>query len=121
MQDNLKHHTISFKNAVNGAVHAFSSQPNYKIHLFLSLLAILGGFYFQILYSEWLIIVVLITIGFAMETVNTAIETTTDAISNDWRSDIKLSKDIAAGAMLIFATGAFIAACIIFLPKIFNF
>lgn len=121
MQDKLKHHTISFKNAASGILAAFGSQPNYQIHLFLSLISILGGLYFQIVYPEWLVILTLITVGLVIETVNTAIETATDAISGEWRPDIKLAKDLSAGAMLIFAIGAFVIAGVIFLPKIFSF
>ena len=72
-------------------------------------------------YVEWLTVAVLITVGFSIETVNTAIEATTDAISQDRRPDIKIEKDVSAGAMLLFAIGAFITVCIIFLPKVFNF
>lgn len=118
MKQILKHHTISFKNAFAGAKWAFSSQPNYRIHLLLSVLAIVGGWYFQIAYVEWLTIFVLIAVGLTIETINTAIEAATDSIDDAWREDIKIAKDVSAGAMLLFASGAFIIACIIFIPKI---
>ena len=114
----LRNHTISFKNAIRGLVWALKTQPNYKIHLSLSLLAIVGGFCFNISYFEFLIILILIFVGLAIETVNTAIEETNDAIDVKVRPDIGLAKDIAAGTMLIFAIGAFTIACIIFIPKI---
>ncbi len=114
----LKRHTISFQNALNGLLYALASQPNYKIHLTLSLLAILGGIFLRITYFEFLLITVLIFVGLTIETINTAIEQTTDAIDKKWREDIKLAKDIAAGAMLIYAVGAFVVACIVFVPRI---
>jgi len=114
----MKKHTISFKNAFKGVVWAVSTQPNYKIHLFLSLLSILGGIYFKISYNEFLTIFTLITVGLAIETANTAFEETNDAIDLEKRKDIGLAKDIAAGSMLFFAIGAFIIAGIIFIPKI---
>ncbi len=117
----IKKHRISFKNAFNGLVWAFKTQPNYKIHIVLSLLSIFGGVFLQISYFEWLTIVVLIAVGLAIETINTAIESTTDAIDKKWRNDIKIAKDVAAGAMLIFAIGAFLIAGFIFFPKILNF
>lgn len=98
---------------------ALRTQPNYQIHLFLSILAIGGGFYYQISPAEWMTIIFLIGTGLALETVNTAIECAADAIDTSWREDIGRTKDVAAGAMLIFAITAFILACIIFLPKIF--
>jgi len=118
MKKILKHHTISFKNAICGVVWAIKTQPNFRIHFILSLLAIGGGFYYQISYFEWLIILVMIFLGLTVEMINTAIESTTDAIDHQWREEIKIAKDVAAGAMLIVAVGALVVAVIIFLPKI---
>ncbi len=117
----IRRHTISFKNAFQGVIWVIKTQPNYKIHLFLSGLAIVGGWRLQISYFEFLVIFILIFIGLALETVNTAIEAATDAIDNKWRDDIKIAKDVSAGAMLIFAIGALIIALIIFIPKLLTY
>ena len=116
----IKKHTISVKNAWHGLRWALSTQPNYRVHLFLSLLAIVGGIYLNISRGEFLTILVLITLGFSIETINTAIEETTDAIDTKIRPDIGLTKDVSAGAMLVFAIGALIISSIIFLPRIFQ-
>ncbi len=116
----IKRHTISVKNAFNGLTYSLKSQPNYKIHLVLSVLALIGGIVFHISYIEFLIIVIMISVGLTIETINTAIEQTTDAIDLKWREDIKLAKDLSAAAMLIFALGALVVAGIIFIPKIFS-
>lgn len=115
----LKKHTISIKNALSGLIWALKTQPNYRIHIFLSLIAIIAGFYYQISYLEFLIIIFLITVGLVIETINTGIESTTDAIDTKWREDIKIAKDVSAAAMLIFALGSIVIALIIFIPKIF--
>ncbi|MFZ2025790.1 MAG: diacylglycerol kinase family protein [Microgenomates group bacterium] len=114
----LRKHTISFKHAFDGLVAALSTQPNYRIHLFLSALAIGGGFFFQIRYEEFLIIGLLVTMGLVIETVNTAIEETCDAIDEAIRPDIKVAKDTAAAAMLVFAIGSAVLAGVIFIPRI---
>ena len=114
----IRKHTISFKHAFEGLIVAFTTQPNYRIHIFLSILSIVGGIYFGITYGEFLIIGVLITVGLVIETINTAIEETCDAIDEAIRPDIKIAKDTAAAAMLIFACGATILAGIIFVPHI---
>lgn len=118
MQKIIHKHTISFKHAYEGIIYVFTSQPNYRIHLTLSFLALFWGWYYQISYVEWLTIVLLITIGLVVETINTAFEAVTDCIDLSWRPDIKIAKDAAAGAMLIFSVGALFIACIIFIPKI---
>lgn len=116
----IKKHTISIKNAWHGLRWALSTQPNYRVHVLLSFLAIIGGMFFHISQGEFLTVFVLITLGFSIETINTAIEETTDAIDTKVRPDIGLAKDVAAGAMLVFAIGAFLIACFIFIPRIFQ-
>jgi len=115
----IKKHTISFKNAFNGLVWSLVNQPNYLIHLFLSVIALLLGFFLKISYFEFLIIIFLITAGLVIETINTAIEVATDAIDTKIREDIRISKDVSAAAMLVYAIGATVIALIIFIPKIF--
>lgn len=117
----IKRHSISFKHAFEGIRWVLRTQPNYKIHITLSVLSLIGAWFFQISYIELLIIVTLITMGFVIETINTGIEATTDAIDKKIREDIKIAKDVSSAAMLFFAFGSFIIACIIFIPKILLF
>lgn len=116
----MKRHIHSFKNAFRGLVLSLKTQPNYKIHLGLSILALLGGWYLQISYFEFLIIILFIFLGLTIEMVNTAVEATCDAIDTNHRDDIRTAKDVSAAAMLIFSIGAFVVACIIFVPRIIN-
>ena len=114
----LKKHTISFKNAGEGILWSVRTQPNFRVHLILSLVAIVLSWYLRISYGEFLIIVLLITLGLTIEALNTAIEEATDAIDTKWREDIKIAKDVAAGAVLLFSIGAATIAGIIFIPKL---
>lgn len=114
----IRKHTISFKHAYEGLIAALSTQPNYRVHIFLSLISLVSGVYFKISYFEFLAIGILITIGLVIETVNTAIEETCDAIDESIRPDIKIAKDTAAAAMLIFAIGSAMLAGFIFIPRI---
>lgn len=68
--------------------------------------------------QEWLMVIFLITMGLVIETLNTGLEATTDAITKEWREEIKIAKDVSAAAMLTFAVGALIIASMIFIPKI---
>jgi len=111
-------HTVSFKNAFHGLFWALKTQPNYKIHFSLSLLSLIAGLLLKISYFEFLTVLILIFVGLVIETINTALEETNNAIDQKIREDIGLAKDVAAGAMLIFAIGALTVACIIFIPKI---
>lgn len=53
-----------------------------------------------------------------IETINTAIEAATDAIDTKIREDIRITKDVSAAAMLVYAIGATIIAIMIFVPRI---
>lgn len=117
----IRRQTISFKNAVSGIIWVLQTQTNFKIHLSLSFLAIAGGFILNISYGEFLVVLVLVSIGLAIETVNTAIEEAIDAIHKEHSEEIKIAKDVSAAAMLIFSIGSFIIAFIIFIPKILLF
>ena len=114
----IKKHTISFKNAFRGLFWVIKTQPNYQIHFILSLIAVIGAICFKITYTEFLIILILIVAGLTVETINSGIEATTDAIDKKWRHDIGLAKDVSAAAMLIIAIGSLIISGIIFIPRI---
>ena len=114
----LKKHVHSFRNAISGLMWIVQTQPNFRIHLSLSLLAIAAGYALKINHSEFLIILSMIGMGLALEAVNTAIEEAIDAIHKDWSEEIKVAKDVSAAAMLIFAITALIVASIIFIPRL---
>ena len=116
----MKKRGEAIKNAWNGIIWGIQTQPNYKIHIALSIIGLLAGITLEISYTEWLIIIVTMALGFVIETLNTAVEKIGDAVDLNYNEAIKHAKDSSAGAMLIFSAGAVIVACIIFLPKIID-
>ena len=118
MREILKKHHISFKTAFGGIGSAIRTQPNFRVHLVLSLVALVGGWVFRVSAVEMLILVFTIVLGLSAEMINTAIEAMTEVITKEWRSEAKIAKDVSAGMMLITAIGAFIVAMVIFLPRI---
>ena len=60
-----------------------------------------------------------ITLVVSAEIFNTAIEVLADKIEPDVHPQIKLVKDLAAGAVLVCATFAVIVGVVIFVPKFF--
>lgn len=116
--DALRKHHISFKHAFDGIIWAFSTQPNFKVHFSLSLLAIMLGVFLRISYVEMTILTFTIVLGLAVEMVNTSIESMTDLITTEYKQNAKIAKDVSAGMMLLTAIGTVIIACLIFLPKL---
>lgn len=118
MIETLRKHTISFKNAFAGLWWAARTQPNFRVHLTLSALAILLGTILGITQVEWAIIIFTIVLGLTAELINTAIESMTDLITKEWREEAKIAKDVSAGMMFTVAIGAIFVALVIFWPYI---
>lgn len=118
MRHIIHRHTQSFGHAWRGVLHALRTQPNFVIHLVISTCALLLGYMVNISIIENILIIFVIMGGLAIELLNTAIEEACNAIDSTFREEIKIAKDAAAGAMLIYAIGAIIIAALIFLPKL---
>lgn len=112
----LRQHHISFKNAFAGILWAVRTQPNFRVHLVLSVLALYLSYYFDITSVEKAIIVFTILLGLAGEMINTALESMTDLITTEWKTQAKIAKDVSAGMMLTVAFGAVLVAFFIFGP-----
>ena len=86
-------------------------------HLILSVVAIGFGIYFKIDRIEWMILMLSITLVFVTEIINTSIEFTIDLYTRDKKMFAMLSKDIAAGAVLVSAINALIMGYLIFYER----
>ena len=117
----MKRFIHSFGFAFNGIKRCLPGGTNFKIQLLLGALILIAGFFFSISITEWLIIFLCCIIVLTLEMINTAIEKICDLISTDFHPQIKIIKDVAAGAVLISAIGSAIVGLIIFLPKLFFF
>ncbi|MDO4289091.1 MAG: diacylglycerol kinase family protein [Eubacterium sp.] len=110
--------TSSFKYAFEGIAYVLKTQPNMKIHAVIGLLAVIAGFCFKISAYEWLALVIVIGFVMILEVVNTAVETLVDLYTEEYHHLAKVSKDTAAGAVLLMAMVSVVVGLIIFLPKI---
>lgn len=108
----------SFGFAWFGLKHAFATQMNLRIHVMLAAFAIVMGFSLHITAIEWMIVSICIGMVLFAELMNTALEKLADVVQKDHHPEIKLVKDIAAGAVLIISISAAVTGIIIFLPKI---
>lgn len=118
MEKNGRTHKDSFRDAFSGLIWALKTQPNFRIHLGLSICAILLGLLLSVSAIEMTIIVFTIILGLITEMLNTSIEAMTDLITTEYRANAKIAKDVAAGMMLLTAIGAVIIACFIFFPHL---
>lgn len=108
----------SFGYAFKGMSYALGTQLNVRIHLVLTAVALVLGYYLQISFAEWLWILLCIALVISVELLNTAIETLTDMVSPGYHEKAGHVKDIAAAAVTVTALFALAVGCMIFLPKI---
>lgn len=108
----------SFVYAWQGILSLFGHEPNAKIHLSVAVLVVAAGFVFGINSTEWCLVALCIGGVFMAEAFNTAIEKLCDKVSPGQDPLIKIAKDVAAGAVLLFVFGAVTVGLIVFLPKI---
>ena len=113
----MKKHHISFRHAWDGIIIGLKTQPNFKVHLTLSVLAVILGLVLHLSYLEWVIILMVISTGLAIELINTAIEFTVDLLTQEYQLLAKFAKDTSAAAMLIYACFSILIAAFIFIPK----
>ena len=114
----VRRHVISFKHALAGLGHAIRTQPNFIVHIIISLGVILLGLYLEVSEIESIILALVITLGLVIELINTSIESVVDLATDKWNHYAKIAKDVSAAAMLVYAFGASVIGLLIFIPKI---
>lgn len=108
----------AFKYAFNGVAMLFSNEAHAKIHLLAAICVITAGFLLNVNAVEWCLLILCIGGVFSAEAVNTAVEKLADRISTEQNPLIKIAKDVAAAAVLLFVIAAVAVGLIIFIPKI---
>ncbi|MBY0122329.1 diacylglycerol kinase family protein [Bacillus sp. S/N-304-OC-R1] len=108
----------SFGYALSGFKQAFIQERNLKIHFAASFIVIIMGFLFSISYLEWLFIVLAIGGMLSLELINSSVERIVDLVTEDYHPLAKAAKDMAAGAVFLYAIMSVIIGLIVFLPKI---
>ncbi|MBM6619261.1 diacylglycerol kinase family protein [Bacillus suaedaesalsae] len=105
----------SFKYASMGIIHALKTEQNIRIHLLAGIIVFILAFIVKVSAIEWTILLLLISGIIVLELVNTAIERTVDLATNkEYHLLAKQAKDLAAGAVLVYAVTAIIIGLIIF-------
>ena len=108
----------SLKFALKGMWLLTTTEDSIKAQLFIGILAVGAGFYFDISNVEWMIQLIVTAMVLVAEASNTAIEKMADFVHPDYNKKIGFIKDIAAGAPAFAALFAVIVATIIYVPKI---
>jgi len=93
----------SFKYAGAGIMCAIQTQRNFRIHLGMTVLVIVLGLWLHLSRLEWSALALTIGAVLGAEIANTAAETLVDLASPAYNPLAKQVKDLAAGAVLVWA------------------
>jgi diacylglycerol kinase (ATP) len=96
----------SFSHAFDGLALMLQTQHNAWLHLLASLMVAATAWLLGVSASDWRWLLFAITLVWAAEAMNTAIEFVCDVVSPQYSFAVKSAKDIAAAAVLITAAGA---------------
>jgi diacylglycerol kinase (ATP) len=106
-----------FRVAFNGIIHTFRTQRHMRVHLYVTLVTVLGAFFLKLRLREILVLLFMITFVLVAEMFNSAIEATVDLVTDKYHPLAKFAKDIAAGAVLITTIMAIIVGSMIALGE----
>lgn len=106
----------SLYTAFQGIVYVVRVERNARFHLVIAILTLLLAVMLGVSNAELAAIFFAIIVVFVAEVINTAIEKTLDIIEPKHSEDVRIIKDIAAGAVLVAAIGAAAIGLAIFVP-----
>ena len=114
----------SFAYAFKGLGWMISHERNFRIHLAvlsMMLYFLLRFDYFLLTGAEWAALIIVSALVLAAEMINTAIEKTNDATVVGLNPAVKIAKDVAAGAVLVFAIASvLVGVAVLWQPEAFK-
>ena len=108
----------SFSHAIAGVRQFVWREHNARIHLAATIAVIIAGWAVKVSTTEAAILAAVIGIVWVAEILNTCVEKLADHITKEQHPEIKIIKDLAAGAVLVAAAIAVIAGLFIFIPRL---
>ncbi len=110
----------SLQDALHGIGFTWLSERNFRIHTVAGGIVVLLGIFLHVNRREWLALSICTLMVIMAEMFNTSIEVLVDLVTRKKRYRAMLSKDIAAGAVLIAVLNATVTGGIIFGPKLWQ-
>ncbi|MGM9520954.1 MAG: diacylglycerol kinase family protein [Oscillospiraceae bacterium] len=106
-----------FYYAFRGIASAYRRERNMRIHSATAFYAVCAGFLCGIAPAEWLAVVICIAAVISLELLNTALEALCDEVAQGYSRYVRIAKDCAAGAVLVFAAASIVVGLVIFLKE----
>jgi diacylglycerol kinase len=110
----------SFGHAFRGWWYVLRTQRNAWIHALAATVVFGLAFWLRLPARDWAVLILAITMVFAAEFINTAIEAVVDLASPKKHPLAKVGKDVGAGAVLIAALAALLIGLLILGPPLWE-
>ena len=114
----LRLRAYSFRYAFAGWWFVIRTQHNAWVHALASVLVFILAFWLQLPLRDWAVLLLAVGMVWTAEFMNTAIEALIDLVSPRHNPLAKMSKDVAAAAVLIAALAAAIIGFLILGPPL---
>lgn len=115
--DTFRHSVVV---SMRGIWYVLRTQRHMQVHSFFMGVAILLGCCFDISRFEWMILWLSIGTVLVAECLNTAIEVAVDLTTKRYRVRAMVSKDVAAGAVVLAALQSGIVGYLLFFDRLVN-
>ncbi len=104
--------------SLQGLRYILTHELNARIHLAVAILVLVSGLLLDLSNQALAAVFFAVLLVFLAEIFNSAIEKILDIIKPEHSEEVKLVKDMAAGAVLVASVGAFLLGAAIFVPAI---
>lgn len=104
-------------NATNGIIYSAKTQRNIRIQLVLAVIVMVLSLFYGLNTAEFLCLLFAVFLVIFAELINTAIETVVDLFVDVYHPKAKISKDVAAGAVVLAACNALVVGYFIFFKE----
>ena len=111
---------VSLKCAFAGLRYAFSTQRNFRFHLFAAVIVMITALWLKVSLSGWVALILTVSSVLVIELLNTAVEVIVDFISPEYHPLAKTAKDLAAGAVLLVAITAVLVGIVVLGPPLWQ-
>jgi diacylglycerol kinase (ATP) len=110
----------AFGHAFRGWWYVLQTQHNAWVHAVVAIIVFLVAFWLGLPARDWAVLILTVTMVFAAEFVNTAIEAVVDLASPQKHPLAKVGKDVGAAAVLIAALAAVLIGLLILGPPLWE-
>jgi diacylglycerol kinase (ATP) len=110
--------SLKFRDAIRGIEFACRGEKSFAVHIVATALVVSAGIAVQVTALEWCVLVLCIAAVLSAETLNSAIESLAEAVTQEHNEHVGRSLDAAAGVVLLMAIGAVCVGGVIFIPHV---